>query len=178
MISSWKLLLIFIFLALSLQSCARLPKDFETISLDKKIGLSEVLESPQKYEGVNVLWGGKIVNCINKKELTFLEIMKFPLDADGKPKVDTFSEGRFQVETPSFLDCFIYSPGKLVTIAGVVKGLREGQIGEREYKFPLIEGKIFHLWKEEIKIQVDMPFYYRCYWWYPYCCSWSLYPCW
>ncbi len=47
-----------------------------------------------------------------------------------------------------FFDCAIYAPGNLITVAGTFKELRDGKIRERAYKFPVIEGKAFHLWKE------------------------------
>jgi outer membrane lipoprotein len=76
------------------------------------------------------------------------------------------------METPKFLDCAIYAPGRLITVAGIFKELRGGKIGERPYKFPVIEGKTFHLWKEEIRIPMEYP-PLPCYWCYPY---WWYYP--
>jgi len=162
-------------LAFILQGCATLPKEFREIPVKKEITLSQVLSSPEIYKNSQVLWGGKIVNCLNKDDITLLEIVQFPLDLEGKPKADTTSEGRFLVETPQFLDCAIYTPGKLITVAGVFKDLRDGKIGEKSYKFPVLEGKAFHLWKEEVKVQVEAYPYY--YWWYPYWYPWWYYPC-
>lgn len=166
-------------LVLIIQGCATLPKEFSEIPVKKDITLSQVLSSPENYKNLNVLWGGKIVNCLNKENSTILEMVEFPLDQDGKPKADTDSEGRFLVETPKFLDCAIYTPGRLITVAGIFKELKDGKIGEKPYKFPVVEGKAFHLWKEEIKLQIEYlappcyhwyyPYFYP--WWYhPFCC--------
>ena len=168
-------LLLTLGLAFILQGCATLPKEFREIPVKKEITLSQVLSSPEIYQNSQVLWGGRIVNCLNKDELTLLEIVQFSLDLDGKPKADTTSEGRFLVETSKFLDCAIYTPGKLITVAGVFKDLRDGKIGEKSYKFPVLEGKAFHLWKEEVKVQVEAYPYY--YWWYPYWYPWWYCPC-
>jgi len=168
-------LLLTLGLAFILQGCATLPKEFREIPVKKDITLSQVLSSPEIYKNSQVLWGGKIVNCLNKEDITLLEIVQFSLDLEGKPKADTISEGRFLVETPQFLDCAIYTPGKLITVAGVFKDLRDGKIGEKSYKFPVLEGKAFHLWKEEVKVQVEAYPYY--YWWYPYWYPWWYYPC-
>lgn len=171
------LILIFI-LSFIIKGCAPLPKEFQEIPLDKKVGFSQILESPQEYKGTNVLWGGKIVNCLNQEDFTILEIVQFPLDIESKPKIDTFSEGRFQVKTSKFLDCAIYHPGRLITVAGTFRELKEGKIGEKSYKFPLIEGKAFKLWREELRIQLETPIYTRCYWGPPYWWPWWYYPCW
>jgi len=168
-------LLLTLGLAFILQGCATLPKEFREIPVKKDITLSQVLSSPEIYKNSQVLWGGKIVNCLNKEDITLLEIVQFSLDLEGKPKADTISEGRFLVETPQFLDCAIYTPGKLITVAGVFKDLRDGKIGEKSYKFPVLEGKAFHLWKEEVKVQVEAYPYY--YWWYPYWYPWWYCPC-
>jgi len=167
-------LLLILGLAFILQGCATLPKEFSEIPIKKEITLSQVLNSPEIYKNSQVLWGGRIVNCLNKEDITLLEIVQFSLDLEGKPKADTISEGRFLVETPQFLDCAIYTPGKLITVAGVFKELRDGKIGEKSYKFPVLEGKAFHLWKEEIKVQVEA--YPHYFWWYPYWYHWW-YPC-
>ncbi len=166
-----------IILLLLISGCATLPEEFQGIYLEKKTGFSEVLESPEKYKDINVLWGGKIVKCLNKEDVTFLEIIQFPLDLEGKPKIDSISEGRFQVETPKFLDCAIYSPGRLITIFGSFKGLKEGKIGEKFYNFPFIEGKIFHLWREELRVHVEIPSppcywhpWWEPWWYHPWCC--------
>jgi outer membrane lipoprotein len=168
-------LLLLVSLVLILQGCATLPKEFSEIPVKKEINLSQVLSSPENYKGSQILWGGRIVSCFNKEDFTLLEIVQFPLDLEGKPQADTSSEGRFLVETPKFLDCAIYTPGKLITVAGVFKELRDGKIGEKSYKFPVLEGKAFHLWKEEFRVQVETyPHYFWCYpYWYP---LWY-YPC-
>ena len=155
-----------------IESCATLPKEFNEITVKKEITLSQVLSSPENYRGFNVLWGGRIVNCLNRENSTILEIVEFPLDLESKPQAETKSYGRFLVETKDFLDCAIYTPGKLITVAGTFKELRDGKIGERPYKFPVIEGKAFHLWKEEIRVQLEA---YPC--WYPYWYLWY-YPWW
>lgn len=174
---SFRLCLLFILMFI-FYGCATLPKEFQGLSFDRNATISQVLASPEKYKDVNVLWGGKIVSCVNKEMITLLEVVYFPLDSEGRPKVDTKSEGRFQVETPDFLDCAIYSPGRLITVSGIFKGLKEGKIGERPYKFPLIEGKVFHLWKEELKVELEPYPCYWCPWWHPYWYPWWYCPWW
>ncbi len=60
------------------------------------------------------------------------------------PKIDSTSQGRFQVETFKFLDCGIYSPGRLITVLGSFKGLKEGKIGV--YWHPWWEPWWYHPW--------------------------------
>lgn len=165
-----------IIVLLLLKGCAYLPKELQSFSYDKNISLAQVFVSPEKYVNSTLLWGGRIINCINREKETFLEILQFPLDLDGRPKEEGISQGRFRVESSKFLDCALYSPGRLITVGGVLKGFEEGKIGERTYKFPLIEEKVIYLWREEARVQVEC--FYP--WWSPWsrCFPYSWYYLW
>jgi len=57
-----------------------------------------------------------------------------------------------------FLDCEVYSKGRLLTVVGRFKGFKEGRIDGMPYKFPLIEAQATYLWKNR---------WYRDYYWRP-----------
>lgn len=154
----------FLVLSALIKGCAPLPKEFQGLSFEKSATLSQVLSSPEKYINVDVLWGGRIITCTNLANETLFEILQFPLDLEGRPKENALSEGRFKATFNKFLDCALYSPGRLVTVGGSLKEFKEGKIGERPYTFPWLEGKAIYLWREERAIQVEClsP------WWYPW----------
>ncbi len=51
----------------------------------KEITISQVLAYLENYKGLNVFWSERIVDCLNKENLTFLEIVEFLLDLESKP---------------------------------------------------------------------------------------------
>lgn len=148
--------LIILLILLFLSNCVTLPKPLESIPALRDISFTYLKNNPEKYMNVSLLWGGKIINCINTQDGTVFEILHFPIDREGYPEQTDASEGRFIVISKNFLDCAVYSKERLLTVAGKFKGLKEGKIGEMPYSFPLIEAQATYLWKK--------PKEYRYYW--------------
>ena len=161
---------LFFLLFLIPSGCATIIKPQELRGItQEKAALTQVVKSPEAYKGRTVLWGGRILRAVNKKGGTMIEILQLPLDSSDRPKdVDT-SGGRFLVMYPGYLDVAIYRPGREITVAGKVQGIRKLPLGEIEYDYPLLKASKIHLWKvrpETIEVHHE-------YWPYPYC-----YPCW
>ena len=142
----------------------------------EKIALAQVVKNPEAYKGRTVLWGGKIMRVVNKKEGTLIEVLQLPLDINDRPKdVDT-SQGRFLALQPGYLDVAIYRPGREVTIVGKVQAIKKLPLGEIEYSYPFLKVKGIHLWKarpESIRVYPEYPLYPYwygppCYWGYPW----------
>ena len=170
-----KNLSILVFLSLMIFSaCAPIiPQELKR-SIREKITIQGVVKDPDAYKGKMVLWGGEVLRTVNKKEGTMIEVLQLPLDRRDRPKdVDT-SGGRFLVIYPGFLDVAIYRPGREITVAGKVQGIRKLPLGEIEYEYPLLKAEEIHLWKikpEEIKVYHEYPpypYWYPYWWWYPY----------
>ena len=149
------------------------PKELKK-SINTKITISDVVKNFDKYKEKMVLWGGKILRVVNKKEGTMIEVLQLPLDRNKRPKDVDISGGRFLVIHSGFLDGAIYRPGRDITVVGRICDIRKLPIGEIEYKYPVIKPKKIHLWKinpEEIKVYHEYPSY-PCgypYWWCPCC---------
>lgn len=158
------LALIFLFLF----GCASLPKPLQDIPALRDVPFRVVKENPDKYRDVSLLWGGKITNCSNTQEGTVFEILYLPLDREGYPEERDDSEGRFIVISKNFLDCAVYSKGRLLTVVGKFKGLKEGKIDTMPYSFPFIEAQATYLWKKR----------HREYYWHPSLWFWYGYPPW
>ena len=47
-----------------------------------------------------------------------------------------------------FLDPEIYTPGKPLTAVGYLGGVEFGSVGERPYRFPLLEADSYRLWPQ------------------------------
>ncbi|MGB9822374.1 Slp family lipoprotein, partial [Thermodesulfovibrio sp.] len=81
---------------------------------------------------------------------------------EGYPEEGDTSEGRFIVISKNFLDCELYTKGRLLTVVGKFKGLKEGKIDTMPYTFPLIEAQATYLWKKRYK-----PYWHPSLWlWY------------
>jgi outer membrane lipoprotein len=108
----------------------------------------ELFKDPSAHMGKTVMLGGVIVNSTNASEGTYIEVLEMRLGYLGRPEVyEEDSRGRFLVLHEGYLDTAIYSPGRRLTVAGVVLGKRLKPLGRIEYSYPLIESREIHLFK-------------------------------
>ncbi|GBD26350.1 Outer membrane protein slp [bacterium HR30] len=132
--------------SLALSGCAsRLPPELAAAEL-AEVKLSEA----QGGDGVGryVRWGGTIARIHVENEATCLELVKRRLDSSGRPILEDASEGRFLACQPELLDPEVYRKGRSVTVVGKMALVREGMIGQRPYRFPVIEADQVYLWPE------------------------------
>ena len=173
-----KNLLIVYFLSLLIFSgCVHIISPELKREVDREITLSRVAENPDAYKGKVVLWGGKIIRTVNKKEGTQIEVLQLPLDINDRPKKVDTSEGRFLILCPDYLDAAIYRQGREVTVVGEIQGVKKLPLGEIEYVYPFLKSKKIHLWKvrpESVDVYHHFPYPYS----YPF--GWGWYPpyCW
>jgi outer membrane lipoprotein len=131
-----------------IHGCASTGKKTSPEPTYEKIPFSQILASPQSYQGRIVRLGGVIVNTENREEETVLEILEKPLGRNGRPKSGDTSGGRFMVIFESFLDGAVYHPDRPVTIVGEVVGKETALIGEAPYQYPLLLGRDVRLWEK------------------------------
>ncbi len=131
-----------------LSGCAsNLPKEISTPP-DNNPTVEEILQDTEPYLGTFLRWGGSIASVENRKDETWLEIVARALDSRGRPEKSDQSPGRFLARVDQFLDPEIYRKGRLVTVYGVLEGIKEGKIGEQPYSFPVVRAKTVYLWAE------------------------------
>ena len=135
-------------LLLLVTSCASTPA-FNTAGVDRALTPQRVSTSPQSTTGRNVQWGGTIVSTTNLKDSTQIEVLSFPLDSDGRPRVDTTAQGRFILERAGYLEPADYAAGRQVTAVGTVTGTLAGKVGEADYTYPVISARQLYLWSPE-----------------------------
>ena len=136
---------------------------------------SAVFQNPNAYLGQTVIWGGVIIETINRQEGTEIKILETPLTSYGLPEDREHSEGRFIVKASHYLDPEIYQKGKKITIGGEVTGQEVQPLGETQYAYPVISAKELHLWREE-----EMRYWepYPGYFWFPWYYDPWYYPYW
>jgi outer membrane lipoprotein len=117
--------------------------------VDTRATFAEVIKDPDAYKGKTVLFGGEIIELENRRERTAIAVLQHPLDSRDRPVAGDVSEGRFIITMQGFLDPAIYSPGRMVTVAGQVAGKEKHPLGEIEYTYPVIEKQGLYLWPIE-----------------------------
>ncbi|MEY6432766.1 Slp family lipoprotein [Thioalkalicoccus limnaeus] len=100
-----------------------------------------------------VQWGGILVDVRHRSDHTELEVLAYPLDPCGRPRVSEAPVGRFLIVRPGYLETADLAPGRRVTVSGPLLGSRDGQIGDAPYRFPLVESHQPHFWPEDRRRQ-------------------------
>ena len=139
-----RLSLLFILLLL-VSACASRPT-FNASGVDRSLTPQSVASRPQVATGRSVLWGGIILNTSNLKDSTQIEILAYPLDADGRPLTDSSPLGRFILDQAGYLEPATYAEGRQLTAVGTVSDTRAGQAGESGYNTPVITARQLYLW--------------------------------
>ncbi|MBI5026797.1 MAG: Slp/YeaY family lipoprotein [Nitrospirae bacterium] len=163
-----KIILIIIVVLLLFSGCAHVVSDEALKMVDTEISFKELLRDPEAYRGRVVLLGGVIIQTKNTKEGTIIVVLQKALDRWGRPIEEDVSAGRFLILYPGYLDPFIYSDGKEITVVGEVSGKKTMPLGEIEYVYPVISPKEMYLRKPFYRELYPYPPYWYDPYWYPY----------
>ena len=151
-------------------SCSPISQEIMK-QVDLTLSFNVVLKNADQYKGKMVLWGGVIVETINRPEETLIIVTQTILDYEKRPINLDQSEGRFIVKRAEFLDPAIYTKGRTITVAGEVSGKEDLPLGEIRYVYPVVTAAQLILW-EKYKYP---PYYYDPWYWDPYP-TWRLPP--
>jgi len=133
----------------------------------KNLSFSMVFEDPMAYRGTIVIWGGKIIKTLNRKQGTEILVLQIPLDWRERPEEDDSSRGRFIAKSSGYLDAAVYTAGRKITVAGEVVGKETWPVGEIEYTYPVVMIREIHLWAKEKAYIYVPPYYYEDWGFYP-----------
>jgi outer membrane lipoprotein len=129
-------------------SCTSVISSGMRSQVTPNVSFADVAQNPAVHIGQVIIAGGTIIETKNLQEGTLLEILQYPTTSRGRPKLGKPSEGRFLVLVPGYLETTIYRPGRQITVAGEVSGLRELPLGETTYRYPVFTPRELHLWSE------------------------------
>ena len=107
---------------------------------------SQVAQSPERFAGNEVIWGGRIVRVQNFADHSEVELLAYPLDSSQRPQTNDSGNGRFIAVMPGYVEPLSYPPGALMTVNGKLNGSRAGKVGEADYVFPLVVAAQSHVW--------------------------------
>ena len=101
------------------------------------------------YVGERVTWGGTLVEARNLEDSTELEMIGYPLDACGRPRIDAGAVGRFIIVRGGYLETAQLRAGQPITATGAILATREGHVGDAYYRFPLLADPTPRVWPDE-----------------------------
>lgn len=138
-------LLIIIFVVFLIIGCGHVVSEEVRTQVDTGYSDNSFFKDPGSYKGRVVILGGVIISSRNIEKGSYIEILQKPLNSRGVPEVTDTSFGRFMAYSEAFLDKDIYATGRRTTVAGTVMGTMEGEVGDMQYDYPLIQVKEIHL---------------------------------
>lgn len=125
--------------------CASVPESLEG-------NYAESLYPNQATEqsiDANVRWGGAVIETRPQSDRTCIEVLAKPLDRRAQPEMSDEDNGRFLACQSEFIDPEIFENGRNVTAVGRISGFREGNVGDYEYVYPVVDADAVELWPEE-----------------------------
>ena len=157
-------LLLLLLVYSSLTACApALSKQFREKALPP-VSFNELLSDPNTHKGRNVILGGYILEVKNEPVGSQLTMLQAPLDFQNRPHSRDKSKGRFLARTDKFIDPEIYKKERKLTVGGMVAGISAQPLGDRIYRYPVIEVEELYLWAEETRQDWCYDPYYDPYW--------------
>jgi outer membrane lipoprotein len=133
------------FLGLLLAGCAAQPP-FRDVPASVSPAPMRVAGAPEAHRGVDVLWGGSVLEVRNHENHSEIEVLAYPLDRSQRPDRRGGDQGRFVALMPGYLEPTSYPPGLHITLLGRVTGARRGYIGEHAYTWPEVSVREIYRW--------------------------------
>jgi outer membrane lipoprotein len=135
-------------LVLLLVACANLPPAIEDApAVD--ISYPQAAQAIGSYRAAAVRWGGTLVEVENEQTGSQLQVLSYPLNNYGRPRLDKPSQGRFIIKSPDFLDPAVYAKNSEITVAGALNGDEERTVGKKVLRLPVVSASVIHLWPVE-----------------------------
>ena len=120
---------------LFLSACSNLPPAIEDPPL-YDISYSQATQNIARFKDAPVRWGGVVIDVENEQNFSLVQILYYPLNSYGRPRLDKPNEGRFLIKSPEFLDPAVYTKDSEITVAGILKGDVERKVGNKTLRFP------------------------------------------
>lgn len=134
-------------ICLLLNACSNLPPAIENPP-PFDITYSQATQNITHFKDSPVRWGGVIVDVENEQTYSLVQVLYYPLNNYGRPKLNNPNEGRFVIKSPEFLDPAIYTKDTEITVAGTLIGDIERTIGKKKLTLPQVSASVIHLWPE------------------------------
>jgi outer membrane lipoprotein len=124
-----------------LSACATVPKNLQG-------EFAAGMPRDGAADGTAVRWGGRIIAVEPKADRTCFQILAQELGNQARPRGGDESGGRFLACRSGFYDPAVFAEGRELTVTGRIAGGESRRIGEYDYRLPLVEAEVIHLWRE------------------------------
>lgn len=125
---------------------------------------SQIQKQPNAYPQQPLRWGGTILKTENKHNESWVSIIAFPLNSNGRPLESDQSPGRFIAVFDQYLEPLVYSQDREITVHGTLIGTETIKVGEYPYVYPLLKVDSYYLWDPRPEInEVNPPYYWPYY---------------
>jgi outer membrane lipoprotein len=109
--------------------------------------LVEALAKPQAHTGAAVRWGGNVIHVDHDSAgNAAIQIIERRLDAQGRPREGSSSDGRFVIKATTEVDPNFYARDRLITVFGTIEGTASTQMGDSSQSLPVVRVGEFMLW--------------------------------
>lgn len=117
--------------------------------------------------GTEVRWGGVILDARPDARQTCFEVLSRSLDSSYRPRAEDLTQGRFIACRDGFLDPEVFAKGREITLTGAVVAIDERQVGEFNYRYPVLTTRFITMWPERPDVIINNyhdPWFYGPYW--------------
>lgn len=137
-----------------LAACASVPSPLQREVVD----LTPTQSHRSGRPGLEVRWGGRIVQTRPLANRTCFDMIGSALDRDGRPRDMTDDgSGRFIACREGFYDPAIFQPNREVTVVGRIEGFESQRIGESDYRQPVLAAEAVYLWPKALPVDSRYP---------------------
>lgn len=135
------ILLLYLFLV----ACSSIPTNIENPPVFD-LSYSYANQDSERFKKLPVRWGGVIAEVENEQTASYLQILAYPLNSYGRPRLDEQAQGRFVVKSKQFLDPLLYEKNSEITVAGTFLGKIDRTIDKKTMSLPLVEATTLYQW--------------------------------
>jgi len=96
--------------------------------------------------GQQVVWGGEIVEVINRSGSTELIVLSHPLDRQDRPRWRADPGHRFLLRVDGFVEPLHYAPGRFISCLGTIADHQPHRLENFTLELPVIVAEQLHLW--------------------------------
>lgn len=147
---------------LLLTACSSTPK-----ALKGTFASLEPDQASVRDLGAEVRWGGVILDARPDARQTCFEVLSRSLDRSFRPEAEDLTQGRFIACRDGFLDPEVFAKGREITLTGSLVALDERQVGEFNYRYPVLSARFITMWPERPDVIINNyndPWLYGPYW--------------
>ncbi len=135
-------------MALIVTGCAATQPRLDTTRVNRVVTPAVIASAPADDHGGIVQWGGRIVALENDRDQTEIQVLSYPLNRTGAPRLNREPTGRFLLVYDGFLEPTDFAPGKLLTAIGDIRGNATQTIGQAQVDIPVLAAEQLRLWRE------------------------------